>query len=138
MESKVELPVTRPDDMFKLLSKNVKTKKALQLSETKSEIKQETKSVSFKDLEPIPEKKGSRIIRETMKEEVREEKSLKCCRCKNEMKYDDVVLSCKNCYDELEDNHYEEFLHVLSAVNAEIEKLKDENEHLLEKLRILI
>lgn len=57
-----------------------------------------------------------------------------CEKCNKDVKVADVVTSCHNCYSDLSDNHYDEFIHVLLSINTEIEKLKEENKQLVEKL----
>lgn len=59
---------------------------------------------------------------------------LTCNKCKLEIKLPDVILSCNDCYSDIIDDHYDEFMHVLLAINIELEKLKNENTLLKETL----
>lgn len=59
-------------------------------------------------------------------------KVLECNKCNNSKSIKDIVLTCTNCYDNLESGYYTELINVLVALNNEIARLIEENKSLKE------
>lgn len=58
-----------------------------------------------------------------------------CELCNIEVKEDEIIQICRKC---LYSKHFPELINVLLAVNNELEKLKEENKLLKEKLTVTI